>query len=56
MSRMGWGKGKVDFHIAPVRCGQILYEIYCLNHAQAYEASLKAIHKLPIKIKIEKKI
>ena len=53
---MGRGKGKVDFHIAPVRCGQTLFEIYCLDQVKAYEASLKAIHKLPIKVKVEKKI
>ena len=55
-SRMGRGKGKVNFHIAPISSGTILYEIYCLNKKIVYEASLKAIHKLPIKVKIEKKL
>lgn len=54
-SRMGRGKGRVSYHVCPIREGQILYEIYCLDIQKAKTLLLKAIYKLPLKTKISQK-
>ncbi|HMB17311.1 MAG TPA: 50S ribosomal protein L16 [Candidatus Paceibacterota bacterium] len=53
--RMGKGKGEVDRYVAPVKPGQILFEIGGIEDDQAAEALRLAGHKLPIKVKILKK-
>lgn len=49
--RMGKGKGSVEFWVAPVRPGRILYEINGVTREQAQEAFKLAGYKLPVKVK-----
>ena len=51
--RMGRGKGRVDFHVCPVKSGEILFSIYCLNFKETEKAALGAKHKLPIHTKFD---
>lgn len=51
-SRMGAGKGAVEFWVACVRPGNILFEIAGVSPIIAYEALTNAKYKLPIKTKI----
>ena len=50
--RMGKGKGPVEFWVAPVRKGRILYEMRAINDEIARKALKLAASKLPIKTKI----
>jgi len=50
-TRMGKGKGAVEYYIAPVRPGTLLYEISDVTEDLAREAFNVAEHKLPIKCK-----
>jgi large subunit ribosomal protein L16 len=47
-TRMGSGKGSVEFWVAVVRPGTILYEMSGVTEEQAREAFRLAAHKLPI--------
>ena len=49
--RMGSGKGNLEFWVAPVRPGRILFEIEGVTKEQAQEAFRLAGHKLPFKTK-----
>ena len=49
--RMGRGKGKVSFHVCPIKSGVIIYEIYCVNLSEALKAANNASYKLPINVK-----
>ncbi len=49
--RMGSGKGNLEFWVAPVRPGRILFEIEGVTKEQAQEAFRRAGHKLPFKTK-----
>ena len=49
--RMGSGKGNLEFWIAPIRPGRILFEIEGVTEKQAKEAFRLAGHKLPFKTK-----
>ncbi len=51
-SRMGSGKGAVDFWVAVVRPGTILFEIDGLLKENALEVLRLVSYKLPIKTKI----
>jgi large subunit ribosomal protein L16 len=51
-SRMGSGKGAVDYWVAVIKPGAILFEINGLEEAQAYKVLKLASYKLPIKTKI----
>jgi large subunit ribosomal protein L16 len=48
-TRMGKGKGPVEFWVAVVRPGQVLYEMEGVAEAVAREAIRLAGHKLPIR-------
>jgi len=48
-TRMGKGKGEIEFWAAVVKPGTILYEIAGLPEEQAREAFARVAHKLPIK-------
>ena len=48
VSRMGRGKGRVSFHVAPVRAGQILFEVYDPAFSLHKEALTHALMKLPL--------
>lgn len=48
-TRMGSGKGSVEWWVAPVKPGRILLEISGVTEELAREALSRAQHKLPIK-------
>jgi len=50
-TRMGGGKGGVEYWAAVIRPGKILYEMEGVTEAVAREAFRLASHKLPIKTK-----
>ncbi|WP_292890233.1 50S ribosomal protein L16 [Nonlabens sp.] len=49
--RMGKGKGNVEYWVAVVKPGRILFEISGVPHAVAQEALRLAAQKLPVKTK-----
>ena len=49
--RMGSGKGAVEYYVAVVKPGRIIFEISGVSEDVAREAMRKAGHKLPISIK-----
>lgn len=51
-SRMGSGKGAVDYWVAVIKPGTILFEINGLNPEMAKKVLKLASYKLPIKTKI----
>ena len=53
--RMGKGKGAVEFYVAPVKDGTVLYEISGVTEELAKEAFRLATHKLPVKCRFLKK-
>jgi large subunit ribosomal protein L16 len=55
-TRMGSGKGSVEFWVAVVRPGRILFEMGGIPEEEAREALRLASHKLPIKTKIVRRI
>ena len=50
-TRMGSGKGDIEFWTASIKPGRILFEISGVTSAQAKEAFRLAGHKLPFKCK-----
>ena len=51
-SRMGAGKGAVDYWVAVIKPGAVLFEINGLQKEEAYTVLKLASHKLPIKTAI----
>ena len=49
---MGSGKGSVEFWVAVVKPGRVMFEIAGVPEDQAKEALRLAMHKLPCKCKI----
>lgn len=49
--RMGSGKGAVEYYVAVVKPGRIMFEISGVSEEVAREAMRKAGHKLPIDTK-----
>ena len=54
-TRMGSGKGSVEYWVAVVKPGRVLFEVAGVSEATAREALRLATHKLPIKCKIVSK-
>ena len=54
-TRMGSGKGDVEFWTATIKPGRILFEISGVREEQAKEAFRLASHKLPFKCKFLKR-
>jgi large subunit ribosomal protein L16 len=54
-TRMGSGKGSVEWWVANVKPGRVMFEISYPNEQVAREALQRAIHKLPMKCKIVKR-
>ena len=54
-TRMGSGKGNVEYWVAPVKAGRILYEMEGVSEDIALEALRLAQYKLPIPTKIVKR-
>jgi large subunit ribosomal protein L16 len=50
-SVMGGGKGSVEYFVAVVKKGRILFEMEGVSQAAAQEAMRLAAHKLPVKTK-----
>ena len=50
-TRMGSGKGSVEYWVAPVKPGRILFEMDGVSEEIAREAFRLAAHKLPVKTK-----
>jgi large subunit ribosomal protein L16 len=55
-TRMGTGKGPVEYWVAVVRPGKVLFEMGGIPAEEAYEALRLASMKLPIKTKIIRRI
>ena len=53
--RQGKGKGAVEFYVAPVKAGTMLYEVAGVSEEQAREAFRRAAHKLPVKCKFTRR-
>ena len=53
--RMGSGKGAVEYYVAVVKPGRIMFEISGVSEEVAREAFRKAGHKLPINTKFVKR-
>ena len=51
-TRMGSGKGSVEYWVAVVKPGRVLFEISGVDEPTAKEALRLAMHKLPLKCKI----
>ena len=54
-TRMGSGKGSVDYWVAVVKPGRVLFEVAGVPESDAREALRLAMHKLPCKCKIVSK-
>ena len=54
-TRMGKGKGAVEFWVAVVKPGRVMYEVSGVTEEQAKEAFRLAGHKLPIGTKMVKR-
>jgi large subunit ribosomal protein L16 len=52
---MGKGKGNVEYWVAVVKRGKILFELGGLSEKLAEEALRLAAHKLPVKTRIIKR-
>lgn len=53
-TRMGKGKGNVEYWVAVVKPGRVMFEIAGVPEETAREAMRLAMHKLPIKCKFVK--
>ncbi len=54
-TRMGKGKGNVEYWVAVVKPGRVMFELGGVDEAIAREAMRLAANKLPIKCKFVKK-
>ncbi len=54
-TRMGSGKGAVEYWVAVVKPGRVMFEIGGVSEEAAKEALRLATHKLPVKCKIVSK-
>ncbi len=55
-TRMGKGKGSVEYYVCVVKPGRILFEMGGIPEEDAFEALRLAAFKLPIKTKLVKRI
>ena len=46
---MGKGKGAVDYYVAIVKPGTVMFEMDGIDEATAHQAMMLAAHKLPLK-------
>jgi large subunit ribosomal protein L16 len=54
-TRMGKGKGAVEYYVAVIKPGRILFELSGLDDQTAHEVLSKASNKLPIKTQVVKR-
>ena len=50
-TRMGKGKGEIEYWCAPVRPGTIIYEIGGCTEEAARQALLRTAHKMPVRVR-----
>ena len=50
-TRMGSGKGAVEYWVAAVKPGRVMFEMAGISEETAREALRLAMHKLPVKTK-----
>ncbi len=55
-TRMGKGKGEVEFWAAEVKPGTVLYELGGLTEEKAKVAFNRVAHKMPIKVKMIRRL
>ncbi len=55
-TRMGKGKGSVEYYVCVIKPGRILFEMGGIPEEDAFEALRLAAFKLPIKTKLVKRI
>src|SRR6185437_6534735 len=55
-TRMGSGKGSPEWWVANVKPGRVLFELSYPDEKTAREALTRAIHKLPIKARIDRQL
>jgi large subunit ribosomal protein L16 len=55
-TRMGKGKGDIDFWAAAVRPGQILFELGNTTEEKAKLAFKRVAHKMPIKVRMVRRL
>ncbi len=55
-TRMGKGKGDVDYWAAEVKPGKILFELGGVNEEKAKLAFKRVAHKMPIKVKLVRRV
>ena len=55
-TRMGSGKGSVEYWVAVVKPGRVMFEMSGVDEEVAREAMRLAGHKLPVKTKFVKKV
>ena len=51
-TRMGKGKGNVNYWCAKVKPGTVLFELAGMSEAQAREALRRQAHKLPLRTRM----
>jgi large subunit ribosomal protein L16 len=54
--RQGKGKGSVEYWVAPIQPGRMLFEIEGISQALAFEAFKRASAKLPMKVLFVKRV
>ena len=54
-TRMGSGKGSVEYWVAVVKPGRVMFEMSGVSEEVAREAMRLAMHKLPVKCKVIKR-
>src|SRR5512136_461188 len=54
-TRMGTGKGPVEYYVAVIKPGRVLFEIEGVDDPTAKKAFLLAAHKLPVSTKMVKR-
>ena len=55
-TRMGKGKGAVEYYVAVIKPGHVLFEMGGISEEEAFEALRLAGHKLPIRTKVVRRI
>ena len=51
-TRMGKGKGAVEYYVAVIKPGRVLFEISGLSESESHKVLRQAAHKLPIRTQV----
>jgi len=55
-TRMGKGKGEVEFWAAVIKPGSVIFEVGGINEDKAKLAFKRAAHKMPVKVKLVRRL